>query len=1094
MALTNRERIVKALDILREGLRPFVERELRARLGDAWEVHIARDLRLVQERDGSINWDTAALLKAMSDRWQEVFRMTLGHAERSYVGELREIRNAFAHEKPISSEDADRAMDTMTRLLTSVSAGDEADEIRKLRVDLQRTIFSEQARNKTRYQMTLEGMPSTGLKPWRDVVTPHRDVSSGQYAQAEFAADLAQVHRGEGSDEYRDAAEFYRRTYITVGLRDLLTGALTRLSGAGGDPVIELQTNFGGGKTHSMLALYHLFGGAAPASTLLGVDELLDETKVSTPPKAFRAVLVGTDLSPAQPHKKPDGTIVRTLWGELAWQLGGKAGFDLVKDSDTRGVSPGAHVFATLFDTYSPALILIDEWVAYARQLVGKNDLPGGTFESQTSFAQALTEAAKRSKGTLVVASIPSSKIEIGGDSGQLALETLQNIFERVSKPWRPAGADEGFEIVRRRLFEPIADKDRFARRDAVVDAFMKLYRTSKAEFPDEASEESYRKKLLAAYPVHPELFRRLYDDWSTLDKFQRTRGVLRLLAKVIHWLWESDDRSLLIMPASIPMADSQVKSELTRYLEDQWESIISNDVDGENSLPLQLDRSTDRFGRVSASRRVARTLYLGTAPGSDAKNPGVDDRTVRLGCVQPGETISDFGDALRRLSDQAKFIHQDGNRYWISTKANLNRIAEDRAAAKLREREDLYSEIVRRLREEQRHKANFAAVHACPESTSDIPDEPVCRLVVLGPKYPHRRAQADSAALVYAREIIGSKGSGPRVERNCLVFVAADSKELEPLLEATARHLAWKSIADDYEGLNLDPFRKKQADAKVKEFDKTVALRIVGTWVHAIAPAQASATEEVRWDEYKITGNDSLAARASTKLENEEVFFPNMGGVRLRMNLDQHLWSDKDHVSVGQLAEWFARYIYLSRVRDQKVLERAVEHGLGQLTITDTFAVADAYDEAKKRYVGLKVGGGGSAPVISRSTLVVKPEVALRQRSEDLVALGTTEPQQLAEESRGGGGIQAPSTTEKKSAPNVFVGAVSLDATRVGRDAGKVAEEVIQHLTTLPEADVEVILEIRAKVPGDIPDKTIRTVSENARTLKFTISNFERD
>ncbi|MEK6371249.1 MAG: Swt1 family HEPN domain-containing protein [Acidobacteriota bacterium] len=1091
MALTNRERIVKALDILREGLRPFVERELRARLGEDWEAQIARDLRLVQERDGGINWDTAALLKAMSDRWQEVFRMTLGHAERSYVGELREIRNAFAHEKPLSSEDADRAMDTMTRLLTSVSAGDQADEIRKLRVDLQRTIFSEQARNKTRYQMTLEGMPSTGLKPWRDVVTPHRDVSSGQYAQAEFAADLAQVHRGEGSDEYRDPAEFYRRTYITVGLRDLLTGALTRLSGGGGDPVIELQTNFGGGKTHSMLALYHLFGGA-PASTLLGADELLEDVKVNAPPHAHRAVLVGTDLSPAQPHKKPDGTVVRTLWGELAWQLGGKAGFALVEDSDARGVSPGANVFATLFDAYSPALILIDEWVAYARQLVGKTDLPGGTFESQTSFAQALTEAAKRSKRTLVVASIPSSKIEIGGDSGQLALETLQNIFERVSKPWRPAGADEGFEIVRRRLFEPIADRDGFARRDAVVEAFMKLYRTSKAEFPDEASEESYRKKLLAAYPVHPELFRRLYDDWSTLDKFQRTRGVLRLLAKVIHWLWESDERSLLIMPASIPMADSQVKSELTRYLEDQWESIISNDVDGENSLPLQLDRSTDRFGRVSAARRVARTLYLGTAPGSDAKNPGVDDRTVRLGCVQPGETISDFGDALRRLSDQAKFIHQDGNRYWISTKANLNRIAEDRAAAKLRECEDVYAEIVRRLRDEQKQKADFTAVHACPESTSDVPDEPTCRLVVLGPKYPHRRAQADSAAFAYAREIIASKGSGPRVERNCLVFVAADSKELEPLLDATARHLAWKSIADDYEGLNLDPFRKKQADAKVKEFDKTVTLRIAGTWVHAIAPAQATATDEVRWDEYKITGNDSLAARASTKLENEEVFFPKMGGVRLRMNLDKHLWNDMDHVSVGQLAEWFARYLYLSRVRDQKVIERAVEHGIGQLTIADTFAVADAYNEGKKRYVGLKAGGGGVIPVISRSTLVVKPDVAIRQRSEDLASATTTEP--VSGDEIHQGEVVAPATTEKTSAPNVFVGAVRLDPTRVGRDAGKVAEEVIQHLTTLPEAEMEVILEIRAKVPGEIPDKTIRTVSENARTLKFTTSNFERD
>ena len=215
-----------------------------------------------------------------------------------------------------------------------------------------------------------------------------------------------------------------------------------------------------------------------------------------------------------------------------------------------------------------------------------------------------------------MVASIPSSKIEIGGDNGQYALDALKNVFTRVGKPWRPATGDEGFEIVRRRLFEPISGKENFAARDAVINAFSKMYQSGKAEFPSECGEGTYREEIRASYPIHPELFRRLYDDWSTLDKFQRTRGVLRLLAKVIHRLWENQDGGLLIMPASVPMDDHAVKSELTRYLPDVWEPIISQDVDGPNSMPLAVDQEVTHLGRYSACRRVARALYVGTAPG----------------------------------------------------------------------------------------------------------------------------------------------------------------------------------------------------------------------------------------------------------------------------------------------------------------------------------------------------------------------------------------------------------------------------------------------------------------------------------------------
>ena len=323
MAISNHDRVGKALNLLNEGLKPFVEREMDACYGDGWQERA----EATRTATGALHWDTQALLKTMWNQWNDVFRNVLGQAERSLVSELITARNKWAHQEAFSTDDVYRTLDSTERLLTAISAP-EAQELDKQKQELLRIRFEEQTRKETRRAagISVEGQPLGGLKPWREVVTPHPDVASGRYQQAEFAADLGQVFRGEGSDEYRDPTEFYRRTYLTEGLRLLLTGALRRLGGAGGDPVVELQTNFGGGKTHSMLALYHLFSGRS-AADLPGVEAILQEAGVPQPPQARRSVLVGTALSPANTHPLGDGTVARTLWGVMAHQLLGKEGY-----------------------------------------------------------------------------------------------------------------------------------------------------------------------------------------------------------------------------------------------------------------------------------------------------------------------------------------------------------------------------------------------------------------------------------------------------------------------------------------------------------------------------------------------------------------------------------------------------------------------------------------------------------------------------------------------------------------------------------------------------------------------------------------------
>ncbi|MGH2395578.1 MAG: DUF499 domain-containing protein [bacterium] len=1048
------------------------------------------------------------MLVVMDRAWGEVFRHILGKAERSLVNELMAVRNRWAHQEPFSSDDAYRALDSAGRLLTAVSAP-QGDEIEKMKMELLRVRFDEQLRSEKRKNAgtAIESQVSGTLKPWREVVNPHKDVASGRYQQAEFAADLWQVHLGEGTDEYRKPVEFFHRTYLTESLKQLLTGAVRRLAGTGGDPVVQLQTNFGGGKTHSMLALYHLFSGTTPGE-LLGIDAVFQEAAVTKLPAVKRVVLVGNRISPGNPVTKPDGTVIRTLWGELAWQLGGKKAFERVRADDEKATSPG-DVLRELMNEYGPCLILIDEWVAYARQLHDAPDLPGGSFETHFTFAQALTESAKLARQCLLVISLPASDtagsphaqaddVEVGGERGRAALDRLRNAVGRVEASWRPASAEEGFEIVRRRLFEPLVEKVQFVARDTVAREFYDLYRTQHAEFPPECRDADYEKRIKAAYPIHPEVFDRLYSDWSTLVKFQRTRGVLRLMAAVIHSLWEKGDRNPLILPANISIDDPRVQFELTRYLSDNWVPVIEKDVDGPNALPLRLDGEIPNLGKFAACRRVARTIYLGSAPTGTAANRGIEDRRVKLGCVMPGESPAIFGDALRRLSAAATYLYQDGARYWYSTQPTVTKLAEDRAEQLRRNPDAVAHELDARLRADLRKAGDFSRVHPLPQSGQDVPDDIDARLVVLGIEHPYSK-EPDNAAEKAAKAILESRGSSPRLFRNTLVFLAVDQTRLQDLDEAVRRYVAWQSILIEKETLNLDPHQVKQAETQKASADGAVTARMPEAYQWLLVPVQSSPQAAIEWQSFRLSGQDALAVRADKKLCHDELLVRVLAGTRLRMELDRvPLWRG-DHVAIKQLAQDFARYLYLPRLKGPEVLLGAIRDGLALLTWErESFAYAESYDENAGRYRGLRAGQNVSLPDHDAAGLLVKPEVALRQLDAETQKRAGTDTAGAAAggADTGPGAETSPGSGGATELPKLrrFHGSVALDPTRVGRDASRIAEEVVAHLAGLTSAEVNVTLEIEATIPDGAPANVVRIVTENSRTLKFTSHGFEKE
>ena len=1113
MAITNHDRVGKAMELLKGGLGLFVERELKNTGKGQTQADLQRYLGddRPNAKKAVVQMDVAALLKIMWESWNDVFRLTLGPAERSLVSELRDHRNRWAHQEIFSGDDAYRALDSACRLLTAISSP-LADDIEKMKTELLRIRFDEQARNEKRKSAgtAIEGAAAGGLKPWREVVTPHKDVASGRYQQAEFAADLWQVHLGEGTDEYKNPVEFFRRTYLTESLKGMLVGAVRRLAGQGGDPVVQLQTNFGGGKTHSMLALYHLFSGIAPTE-LVGIDKVMEEAGAKTLSAARRVVLVGNKISPGNPTTKPDGTVVRTLWGELAWQLGGKKAFARIQADDEKATSPG-DVLRELFNEYGPSLILIDEWVAYARQLHDQGDLPAGSFETQFTFAQVLTESAKLVKNCLLVISLPASDtsgsphaqandVEVGGQRGREALDRLRNVVGRVESSWRPASAEEGFEIVRRRLFEPMAEPRQFKDRDVVARGFADFYRTQHQEFPPECRDSDYEKRIKAAYPIHPEIFDRLYTDWSTLIKFQRTRGVLRLMAAVIHSLWEKGDKTPLILPANISIDDPRVQFELTRYLSDNWVPVIEKDVDGPSSLPLRLDGEVPNLGKFSACRRVARTIYLGSAPTMAAAHLGLEDRRVKLGCVMPGESPAIFGDALRRLAGAATYLYQDGPRYWYSTQPTVTKLAEDRAEQLKRDPDKVVQELDQRLRADLRNAGDFSRVHPLPQSGQDVPDDLDARLVVLRTDHPYSK-EAASAAEAAAKAIFESRGNTPRLYRNALVFLAADKTRLQDLDEAARKYLAWESILDEKVVLNLTPQQVKQAETQRVAADSAVTARIPEVYHWLLVPVQKSPQEAVEWQAFRLpSSSDALAVRASKKLRNDELLLTGFAGTRLKMELDRvPLWRN-NHVAVKQLAEDFARYVYLPRLKDSSVLVGAVRDGLGLLTWEEeSFAFADSFDELTGRYRGLRGGQLVSLVDADSPGLLVKGNVARSQLAAESAKVSVEERSGAQGDRIAGSTTQVSGTTTTVSTkpvaalPKRFHGTVTLDATRVGRDAGRVAEEVIAHLTGLVGAKVTVTLEVEAQIPAGASDHVVRIVTENSRTLKFTSQGFEKE
>ncbi|WP_176449778.1 DUF499 domain-containing protein [Geodermatophilus saharensis] len=1119
------------LDTVAAGLGPWMIDLLTRKYGETWQAQVRAAAGATPREFGDNIDDPSYLFWVLDKQWNSLFRNHASHEERRCVSALWDARNMWAHKGAarFSDEQTERVLSDGEHLLRRVGAVARADEVDELRRELRRIRFE---KDQQQYQAAAERQLSVrlntgGLPAWRDVVEPHDDVAHGTFQLAQFAADLRQVAAGIARPEYGDPVQFFERTYITRGLRYLLSQTLQRLNGVGGEPVIDLMTTFGGGKTHSEIAVYHLAGGT-PAESLLGIAEMCQQAGVAGIPAGVnRAVIVGNDFS-VLGTEKSDGTVVNTMWGELAWQLGGNKAFAAVARYDSNGVPPPTTELADLLAAYAPCVILIDEWVAYLRQLYSRGTeqpYPAGTFDAHQTFAQSLTEAVKAVDTALLVVSLPASDSvrdmgdglldnthEIGGTPGLEALRSLRSVIHRVETPWQPATVQESYEIVRRRIFKPLVG-DGARGRDLVVAKFEDHYRRHGGTVPSEVLQPQYRDVMKAAYPIHPELFARLYQDWSTLERFQRTRGVLRLMATVVHALWVRGDQSPLIMPASIPLEDTKVFEEITSHLDDPWKPIVDADIAGFGSTADVIDREIPLLGKTMAAKRVARVVFLGTAPnvsksarnGDNTPIHGIEQKRVVLGATYPSDNPAHVVDALRQLGDRGKYMNRDHDRYWLSLQQTVSRMVQELADGY--DVTEVQAELIATLREEN-DRGVFARVHRFPEGTADVDDEPTAALVIFGLDRPHTR-KANSVAADAAREFLARRGGQPRMHKNALVFLAPDVDRIDALDSNLRRKMAWESVKRRVRELNLDQHNISVVESRLTQAVQAVADTIRETYKWIIVPYQDLGASDIQLEPIIMNGTGTLVERVTKKAQSTEFVLNSFAPSLLRQQIDRlKLWKNEPHIQVDTLSGYFTQYLYMPRVRDHEVIRTAVRH-MGEVLLPemDGLAYADGFEDG--RYRGLTVAEPPST--VSGTGLIVDPAAAQAQIAEEQVAVRAdvafpdgvvVDVDQHGAGSRSTGGQARPETPGVGASvggqggvsvakATRFHATKALDPSRPVRDVSVISDEILTPLSTA-SAHVRITIDIESADLDKLSPDQIAALKENLTTLGFADWNVE--
>jgi len=786
------------------------------------------------------------------------------------------------------------------------------------------------------------------LKPWHQVAVPREDLRKGSPLDAaEFAIHLDQVMDGRAPLDYREPERFFARTYFTKAYRELTVEVLRRLAGevVGTSPGINLVTQFGGGKTHFLTLLYHLFKAGDRAKRWPEVGGLLKEAGLSAIPQARVAVFIGNQFDFVEGTGGEGEPRRRTPWGDLAWQLGGPALYATVERHDREGVVPGGEVLQRWFGE-APVLILMDEVLNFIRRARDAGGDYARLGSQMYSFLEVLSrEAAGTSRAVLVVA-LPMSEYEMTRED-EAEFQRLNKALDRLSKPALLSEGTEIAEIVRRRLFEEVGDPEEIRRTARDYAEWLRKHRQQIPEwFPVDQAEALFT----ATYPFHPTVLSVFERKWQSLPRFQRTRGILRLLAlwvsQVYQRAFREGSQEPLITLGSAPLADRDFRAAVFEQLgEERLEAAILSDIAGEEAHAVRLDaEAVESLRKARLHQKVAATVFFESS-GGQARNEATLPE-IRLAVSEPELDIGNIETAVEDLVRTCYYLHPRGTAYWISHKPNLNKVLADRRATLSGpEAEEAIREQVRQAIRETFRPGPPLERRYFPENPADIPDAPSLTLVVMAPEHGWENAAREETRR-RIMDIVQKYGDRWRTYKSGLLFVVAEGGA--PLFDAAKDLLILEELEDssEQERLNLDSSQLHELREMKRRAERNLRDGIWRAYRRVLLLAEENELREVDLGLLHPSAAESLVGLIISRLKQEGIVEESISPDFLVRNWPPALeeWSTK------AVRDAFFASPSFPRLLDPQVLRSTIAEGV---------------KAGKFGYVGKTYGGYQGTPII---------------------------------------------------------------------------------------------------------------------------------
>ena len=912
-----RDKTGKSLDIFIENFRTFIIKTLKNNVGEKWpdafKFLLRSDHQDFWEKDiasGSsaetlIDWKH---LKSFSIGCKEFLRNDFGRKTNSlptWIEEIVDVRNLFAHSKPLDEDSVDRAISNMIRIFQLSKMETAEKNIRALREIS--AFVSTGSKNILTDTLPLE---TSGLLPWFKNVRPHKDIRESRLDESVFAADLAEVSKGIGREIYSNSELFFEKTFFTIGLKNIAKRVIQGLNG-GADAenrVISLQTGFGGGKTHCLISLYHIAKTGNHLKDSVFVDDLIETTGNPKFKNANIAVFTNTTNDPTQ-GRTVDGINIKTLWGEIAYQLGGKQAYEIIKANDEQRTAPKG-LFKKILKKTKPALILIDELADYCVAASGITVGNSNLADQTISFIQEISEAVAGTDNCVFVATLPASVDEIAAsENGQEILTALSNRLMRVGADTKPVADEEIFEVIRCRLFEDLGDELEI---EKVISQYSEMYKklARSKVLPAIAEKPEYKDKLRKAYPFHPELIDMFRKRWASNHDFQRTRGVLRLLASIVADLWNRQNNiggsHGLIHTSDVNFANlDALTGQLKKLWGNGYEAVITADISGSSSNAFRIDNDNSDLGRFSVAQGIASTILLGTFGGNVAAQ-GMGISEIKL-CVQkPGAfNHNNVNSVIDIFEDSAHYLYYTqvgtSRKYWFNTKPNIN-ILINQLKNEL-DGPEIFSEILTLLNKKSNSSAKF---NILVSPTTDIPEQKKPTLILLNPEFAVSQSEINKNTETLIKNIATKKGGSDRIYKNTILFIAPNEKGIVKLISYVKEYISCAKIKEEYQS-QLEIEQLQDIKKRIDETNNKTERALCSAYNIILKYTNKDGIKRINIKNFNNSFENQLNDTVIELLKNEEWLLDSVGLNLLKKN--NLLPSIETPVKVKDIYEAFIRF-----------------------------------------------------------------------------------------------------------------------------------------------------------------------------------------